>query len=259
MSSHGGSAQDLHIPPVFWGLQHNPDAAAALRALVATAGPGHPRNPWFIADNLITFGHTRGFLTDPRFVAAVAAEKPASHELAFIWRTHTLCWAAESALAVPGDYVECGTYQGYSMSVVLRYLDGLPGRRCYLYDLFDPVGGEGEGHRLPAHAPELFEQVRARFDCWDNALVTRGKVPEVLAQVAPARIAFLHLDMNNAQAEAGALEVLFDRVCAGGIVVFDDYGWTGYRAQKSTADAFMRARGLAVLELPTGQGLVIKR
>jgi hypothetical protein len=33
----------------------------------------------------------------------------------------------------------------------------------------------------------------------------------------------------------------------------------GYREQKDAADAFMQERGLAVLELPTGQGLVVKR
>jgi O-methyltransferase len=260
MSGQGGSAQVLQIPPVFWGLQHSPDAAEALRALVAAVPvPGDARSPWFIADNLITYGHARGFLTDPRFVAAVSAEAPSAHELAFVWRTHTLCWAAESALAVAGDFVECGTYQGYSMSVVLRYLAGLQDRQCHLYDLFDPPGGEGEGRRLPAHAPDLYERVVRRFQPWPNALVTRGKVPDVLREGAPARVAFLHLDMNNAQAESGALETLFDRVTPGGMIVFDDYGWTGYRAQKVAADAFMQARGLAVLELPTGQGLVVKR
>lgn len=252
--------QGLRIPSIFWGLQQSPDTLAVLQALVAgAADAGDPRGPWFIADNLITFGHTRGFLTDPRFVAAVTAERPSSIELAFVWRTHTLCWAAESCLAVPGDYVECGTYEGYSMAVVLRYLASLPGRRCYLYDLFDPSGGEGEGKRLPAHAPELFERVRARFRDWHNVTVTRGKVPQVLAEIEPQCIAFLHIDMNNAEAERGALEVLFDRIIPGGMIVFDDYGWTGYRDQKLAADTFMRERGLYVLELPTGQGLVVKR
>lgn len=254
------AASGLHIPSVFWGLQQSPDAVAALRALVAaTPGLGDPHGPWFIADNLITFGHTRGFLTDPRFVAAVTAEQPSPAELGFVWRTHTLCWAAESCRDVAGDYVECGSYQGYSMAVVLRYLAGLPGRQCYLYDLFDPAGGEGEGKRLPAHSPELFEQVRARFGARSNVVVTRGKVPDVLADVAPQTIAFLHVDMNNAQAERGALDVLFDRISPGGMIVFDDYGWNGYREQKLVADTFMRQRGLAVLELPTGQGLVVKR
>jgi predicted O-methyltransferase YrrM len=250
----------LLVPSVFWGLQDYPEAGAALRALVASTGTaGDPRGPWFIADNLITFGHTRGFLTEPRFVAAVLAELPSPAERAIVWRTHTLCWAAESCLTVAGDYVECGTYQGYSMAVVMRYLAGLPGRQCWLYDLFDPTGGEGEGERLPAHAPELFAQVQARFAAWRNVVVTRGKVPDVLAECSASCIAFLHIDMNNAPAERGALDVLFDRVSTGGIIVFDDYGWTGYQAQKHMADEFMRERGLVVLELPTGQGLVVKR
>ena len=94
---------------------------------------------------------------------------------------------------------------------------------------------------------------------WDNVIVTQGKVPQVLAEAAPDQVAFLHIDMNNAEAERGALEVLFGRVVAGGIIVLDDYGWSGYRAQKDSADDFMRLHGLTILELPTGQGLVVKR
>src|SRR5262245_47797199 len=100
----------LRIPSVFWGIEDNGEAAAALRALIASVpGAGDPQGPLFIADNLITFGHTRGFLTDPHFVAAVTAEHPDPGELSLVWRTHTLCWAAESCRDVPGDYVECGS------------------------------------------------------------------------------------------------------------------------------------------------------
>ena len=52
---------------------------------------------------------------------------------------------------------------------------------------------------------------------------------------------------------------MFERISPGGMVVFDDYGWAGYRDQKLAVDEFMRDRGHAVLELPTGQGLVVKR
>ena len=253
-------ASTLRIPSVFYGLQQMPETVAALRTLVANAiGVGEPDSPWFIADNLITFGHTHGFLTEPRFIAAVNSEHPAHDELSIIWRTHTLCWAAESCMGVAGDYVECGCYRGYSMAVVLRYLAGLPGRHCYLYDLFDPTGGEGEGKRLAAHAPDLFERVQARFSALDNVAVIRGKVPQVLSETTPRRIAFLHVDMNDADAELGALEMLFDRISPGGMIVFDDYSRPGYRAQKDAADTFLRQRSLAVLELPTGQRLVVKR
>jgi hypothetical protein len=70
-------------------------------------------------------------------------------------------------------------------------------------------------------------------------------------------VAFLHLDMNAPIAQKGALEVLFDRLSPGAVVIFDDYGWFLYHREKEVADAFFEARGHAVLELPTGQGLVI--
>ncbi len=249
----------LRVPPVFFGMPKDTPGIDALRTLAGLEDTSDPRGAWFIGDNLVTYLHTRGFLTDQRFVAAVVAARPQPHERTIAWRTHTLCWAAQSALAVPGDLVECGTYKGFSAEVLVRFTGGLPGRRLWLYDLFDPAGNEGEGHRLPDHAPDLADQVRARFRAWENVTVTQGKVPDVLSQVAPARIAFLHLDMNNADAERGALEALFERVSPGGLIVFDDYGWMCYRAQKDAADAFMEARGLSVLELPTGQGLVVKR
>jgi O-methyltransferase len=83
-------------------------------------------------------------------------------------------------------------------------------------------------------------------------------VPDSLANAAPNKIAFLHLDLNNADAEVGALEVLFDRMVPGAIMVLDDYGWLAYEAQKIAEDDWLGKRGYRVLELPTGQGLLIK-
>jgi O-methyltransferase len=54
------------------------------------------------------------------------------------------------------------------------------------------------------------------------------------------------------------LEILFERVVAGGLIVLDDYGWLYYRDQKKAHDDFFAAHGLRVMELPTGQGLVLK-
>ena len=59
----GTSQWGLLVPSVFFGLQNNASALDALQALARLGDVGDPRGPWFMADNLITYGHTRGFLS----------------------------------------------------------------------------------------------------------------------------------------------------------------------------------------------------
>jgi O-methyltransferase len=84
-------------------------------------------------------------------------------------------------------------------------------------------------------------------------------LPEALDRTMPTKIGFLHIDLNSPRAEIAVLERLFDRVVPGGVVIFDDYGWQMFHKQKEAEDEFMRRRGHEILELPTGQGLVIRR
>lgn len=86
----------------------------------------------------------------------------------------------------------------------------------------------------------------------------RGRVPDSLKIAAPEKIAFMHLDINNADAEIGALEALFDRMVPGAVMILDDYGWLYYREQKMAEDPWFAKKGYRVLELPTGQGMIIK-
>ena len=222
--------------------------------------PNEPGNNIFAGDNLITIAKQAGFLGDARFVTAVRDAEPDQLALSAVWRTHILCWAAAHAVHLPGDFVECGTYKGYSAQVIADYV-GLKNqdRRLWLYDLFDPQGGEGVGERLSGHSPELYERVKSRFGDYPNVRVIRGKVPESFEQGVPDQVAFLHVDLNNAAAEIGALDKFFNCLSPGGVIIFDDYGWTYYGQQKRAEDAYMEARGYKIAELPTGQGLLIKR
>lgn len=101
--------------------------------------------------------------------------------------------------------------------------------------------------------------MRRRFFEKPHVKVIKGVVPDVLRTTAPGTIAYLHIDMNSPAPEIGALDLLFDRVLLGGVIILDDYGWILHRRQKEAADRFMSTRGYDILELPTGQGLLIKR
>ncbi len=127
----------------------------------------------------------------------------------------------------------------------------------WLYDMFEH-DETMRHHAMPEHGADLFAQVTERFADIENAHVIRGEVPAILAEGAPDKVSHAHLDLNDATAELGALEFFFDRLVTGGTIIFDDYGWLGYRPQKLAEDAWLAERGYSILELPTGQGLLIK-
>jgi hypothetical protein len=96
------------------------------------------------------------------------------------------------------------------------------------------------------------------FAPFPQARLVRGKVPESLATVPIDRVCYLSLDMNLVVPETAAIHYFWDRLVPGAPVVLDDYGWLGYEAQKTAMDEFAAGKGLKVLPLPTGQGLLIK-
>lgn len=210
----------------------------------------------FFGDSLITFGRNLSFAHDQHFMNAFRAAGPNGIEASLVWRTFVLYWAARRGLELEGDFVEAACYTGFSARVLANALNwaGVP-RSYWLYDRFAVPGDSLE--RLPEHDVNLYQQVRARFP-ETNIRVVKGAIPEIFATDVPERVSFLHIDMNNADAEIGALDWLWDRLSPGAVVVLDDYGWLAYRAQKRAEDKWFAARGKMVLELPTGQGIVIR-
>jgi hypothetical protein len=242
---------------MFFGVQDGPQFVQSLRAVFDSLA-SHWQRGIFTGDNLITFGKNLSFLTDERFMAAIERHTGNDTERSIVWRTAVLCWAARNGLRRPGDFVECGCFRGTTARVIADVVDfGTLDRQYWLYDLFEQPPASAHPP-VPELGPQLFEATRERFAEFENIRVIRGSVPGVLAEQSPERIAFLHIDMNSVEAEIGALEVLFDRVSPGGVIVLDDYGYYGYRAQRDAERAWLAARGYDAIELPTSQGLVIK-
>jgi len=244
-----------YLTDYFFGVSDLPRFVAGLREMVMSMrGPhGH-----FSADNLVVFSKNLSFLTDDKFMAAFNKHTTTSVEKAIIWRIFTVVWAAQNAMRLEGDLVECACYKGVTARIVCDYVDFANQPRTYfLYDLFEHDASMPH-HGMPEHGEGLFGAVKARFADLPNVVVTKGRVPDSFAEAAPEKIAFLHLDLNNADAEIAVLERFFDRMVPGAVLILDDYGWLGYRPQKLAEDAWFGERGYKVLELPTGQGMVIK-
>jgi len=105
---------------------------------------------------------------------------------------------------------------------------------------------------------DCFERVKANFAGMDFVNIIRGSVPSTLTHVTADKIAFMHIDMNATVPEIAALEHFWPRLSPFGVLLMDDYGWPRHREQKIGFDGFAKANGLEILQLPTGQGLIIK-
>jgi hypothetical protein len=221
---------------------------------------------------LLTF-HNHEFLQDPQFQKAYARGIKAAGDLNWHFRVHVGLWAAYSASKLDGDFVECGVNRGFLSSAIMTYLDwDKLGKTFYLLDTF---AGLDEGHvtKDEAGAGKIeqsqqrldsgfyvkgVEGVRANFSEWKNARIIQGTVPETLAQIESKRIAYLHLDMNCSPPEVAAFNALWDRLAPGAFILLDDYAFFGYESQKGPMDVAAAAKGIKILSVPTGQGLLIK-
>lgn len=221
----------------------------------------------YASDMLITFGRNRTFTNNKLFMKSHQDNARNDQEKSLIWRLHTLTWAAENAAHLEGDFVECGTFKGLSASVICQYLDfSKLDKTFFLYDTFkglhEDFSTAEERQACKKYytydGNKLFKEVSTRFSKYPNVEVIQGVVPISFKTASPENIAFMHIDMNSEKAEIAALDALFERVVPGGIIVLDDFGWRGNRNQAVAELEFMHQRNHTILEMPTGQGLVIK-
>ena len=222
--------------------------------------------PTYNEDGLFT-NHNCDFIDDPLFKEA--------YELGFStgsskgwharWRVYTACWLADRATRMDGDFVECGTNKGLTARAIAHYTNfGSLDKKFYLVDTFSGLVPEYESEserqrENPAHLyEECFEEVKQTFSEFNNVVICRGRIPDILASVPVTNICFLHIDLNNALPEMAAAKHFWERVVPHGAILLDDYAYPGYDEQKVAWDHFAEDKGLQILSLPTGQGLILK-
>lgn len=239
---------------VSWGISDPVKFAQLMSEAAKLVTPGH-----YLGDNLFTWGRNNSLFEDAAFVQAWQKNIINGADQAIAWRRYILACSACHCIQFEGDFVECGVYQGSGIKTVIDYFGASKFDRTFWgYDTFDynPV----EGHSFAGQEEGFYESVKQRFDGYSQVNLIRGLLPDSLKGNSPEKISYLHLDLNSAVFEVAVLEELFDRVVAGGMIILDDYEWSGiYRQQKILEDGWFEKRNYRVFPLPTGQGFLIKR
>lgn len=241
-----------------------------LRAAALWASHPHDLRPvlgplTYNQDGLAT-RHNADFMKDPDFARAYRAGwETGSWDGPLQWRLHVILWAAARGAALEGDFVECGVNKGGFSRAVIEYLgSSLLDKRFWLLDTFCGLaesqissGESARGITAGGYA-ECWDDAVRTFSPFPNVKLVRGTVPESLSQVTAQKVAYLSVDMNCAEPETAAMEFFWDKLVSGASVILDDYGWKKHIEQKNAHDAFAREKGVPILCLPTGQGLILK-
>jgi len=234
--------------PQFYGISNPARFFELMNEVKSLIAPG-----FYFGDNLFTWMRNNSMFEDRVFLKAWEENSINDFDRSSAWRRYILATSAYHCLNLPGDFVECGVYQGSGLKMVIDYLGGADfPKKVWGFDLFANDATPSE---------DLLPGVQSRFEPNPMVTLVKGVDKSIISKsIGKKAIAFLHIDLNNAQGELPVLELLFDQVVPGGMIILDDYEWAGgHRQQKKALDPWLDQKGYRVLPLPTGQGLLIKR
>jgi O-methyltransferase len=209
------------------------------------------------------------FINTPRFQKAYQAAAATNPWPGFTlqWRVYIVCFFADHVKSLTGDFVECGVNTGAYAKAIITYTEfNKLGKTFHLLDTYDGlvpelVSDEEKKAGLDTYLSQyknVYEGVVKTFQN-DNVNIIRGTVPGTLPQCSAEKIAYLSIDMNNVAPEIAAAEYFYDKVVPGGVIILDDYGFPQHINQKKAFDLFAQRKGIQILSLPTGQGIIFKK
>jgi hypothetical protein len=234
---------------------------------------GEMYTPIYTDDGLISDPrviHNHDFMRNPKYINAYkVAEKALGYDHKMFWRLHVALWCASQAQKLPGDFVECGVWRGFLATAIMNYIPWpIDNRQFYLFDTWEGLderyltekerNNQAKLDHFKPYYSNQYEAVKKHFSNYRNVQLVKGSVPETLDLVKIEAVSYLSLDMNCASPELSAAEHFWEKLVPGGMILLDDYGFVSYEEQKRGFDRFADRKGIEVLALPTGQGLIIK-
>jgi predicted O-methyltransferase YrrM len=178
-------------------------------------------------------------------------------ELASQCQSSSMISLLESTLQLPGDVIECGVYRGRSVTRIGRILaEQATDKKLYACDSFEGFPGEMVG-RVDVGLFRLLSRIRKKFrTCSDTPSrlerffelyniqgeTVKGFFHETLPRFQQSDFCFIHLDCDIYQSYLQCLDILYDRLAPGGVIVFDDYDSPKWPGATKAVDEFFANR-----------------
>jgi len=164
-------------------------------------------------------------------------------------------------LHLEGDFAECGVYKG-GTAFLIAYARAKH-IKLHLFDTFAGMPAiankDPSGHKKGDFGDVSLNAVKDYLGMFTNVIFHPGLIPETFEAVKHQHFAFVHIDVDLYQTAKDCCNFFYDRMISGGIMIFDDYGFPGYKfAEKQAVDEFFNDKPESPISLRTGQCIVIK-
>jgi O-methyltransferase len=171
-------------------------------------------------------------------------------------RVYVLYVMATNCLALDGEFWECGVYKGGSARMLAAITQEEVTLR--LFDTFCGLPGADSTRDFMKRGELGDTTLQLVRSIVGDGVIRPGLIPETFCGLESSRIALAHVDVDLYQSVLDCCKFIYPRLVLGGIVVFDDYGFSSTPGARSAVDEFFSEKAEMPLALSTGQALVIK-
>jgi hypothetical protein len=170
------------------------------------------------------------------------------------------------------DFAECGCFHGHSTFMLGKLLReyGFKGR-LKVFDSFEGLSEFNERDLSPTinttdqiektrqHYRADFETVSALLQPFDFIDLFPGWIPARFAEVADRTFGFVSIDVDLYQPIRDSLEFFYPRLCDGGLIYLDDYGFNAFPGARHAVDEYFAAHPpTTFLRMPFGSAFAVK-
>jgi len=180
------------------------------------------------------------------------------------WKNFERRWTVDQMLRllpdVPGDLAECGVFEGAASYQLCRFAEKY-GRTVHLFDSFQGISApkENDGtHWTEGGLSASESTVHANLKEFACFKTYPGWIPERFAEVSDRRFAFVHIDVDVEQPTYDSIAFFYPRMNSGAIIILDDHGYDTCPGARKAALEYMADKREPVLDLATGQGMIIR-
>ncbi len=157
---------------------------------------------------------------------------------------------------VPGDFAECGCWNGNSLFATKSILDKHGSMKSmHVFDSFEGLSEfkekdysnnsvivtNDQANKQRKYFASSYSELIKKTDKYNRIYINKGWIPDVFETQKERKYSFVHIDLDLYEPTLESHKYFFERLSKGGIIVCDDYGYADFPGAATAVDEFIES------------------